>query len=231
MYRPEDSAAPRYPVFEKVNGRIIPFVSAKGAAVVVAAALLAVLFIHFAANLTRDVTVALTQEEVAEEMARLESVRNVAALDEISSELEALTAASGTPRADLGPEELERYYELVADKSIATRSVAMLVSAEISAMRTEAKELGITSSTTDEDLFSLIDTTKTQAKRIIGSPATILIALIIVSLAIGMVFEPAEGRNLYRLLVDMRRFNAKQHEYLYARTSGSFAAEDQKGDF
>ena len=222
MYRPEDPKAPRYPVFEKVNGRIVPWLSAKGALAIIAACVLAGMFIHLSASWTRTVDVALADGDHADEVAHLERVRDVATYDEVEAELALLADSTGAPREDLTDEERERYYELVGERAIAMRTVAVLVSSDLAELRAEAQELGITSSTTDAELAELIPPTRPEERRVIAAPLAILIAGIIVIAGAALFIEPREGENLYRLIREDKEFRSKQHEYLYAHRTGSF---------
>ena len=224
MYRPEDTKAPRYPVFEKLNGRIIPWISGKGALVIIAAFIIAASFIHLTAAWTRTVEVETTDAERAEALSHLSQVRDVAVYDEAEAEVGRLSDGQGAPREDLTEEERERYYELISERAIAMRSIAAVISTDLAEMRREAESLGITARTTDEELAAFVPATKTAERRVVGAPVAVLVAGAIVLAAAALMVEPREGMNLYRLLREERAFKAKQHEYLYARRAGSFDA-------
>ena len=210
-----------WPIFAKVDGRIIPWMSVKGAIVLGVALLLAFFINHELSSLTYVAEVAKTGDEMALDLERLVVARDALALDETESELASLSAPDGSPRVDLAEEELERFYDLTAREALLRRRVSGLLSSELIAARELADDYGITGLTGDEELSALVPTEKQVARRVVSQPVCLILLAFFVIATAAFVLEPTEGRTLAGYFISLRRFSASQHEYLYRRSTGS----------
>ena len=212
-----------WPIFAKVDGRILPWMSLKGALILGAACLLAFALNHAAAGWTREAEADRSAADIAADVDEMKLARTVVALDEVTSELEALSGALGEPKDGLSEEELERFYELTATSTLLRKDTAVMLSSELASARKLAADRGITPSTADSELEALAPKTEMREVRVIPQPvALLLVAFIVVTTAV-FVLEPEEGSNLAGRFAEMRTFRRKQHEYLYSRLTGSFS--------
>ena len=229
MYPDIENANDTWPIFAKVDGRIIPWLDMKGLLILGAALLLAFGLNHVLSGWTHEVEVAKTQDEIELEYTELARARTAASLDSVTEELASLSLATGEPRQDLAEDELERYYELLATSSLLKKETAAMLSSELIAARSLAQEQNITQTTSDEELLAMIELTRTDTLRVVPATVSLFVCALIVLAAAAFVLEPEEGRTLAGYLTESRKFNKKQHEYLYSRLTGSYT-DESKGE-
>lgn len=221
MYKPQDMERPQYPMFKKVNGRIISFLSLKAALAIGVAVVFAIILALVLGIPTKDVSVATTDTDKLSAKTLLQAQRAAAALPEVEAEMAPLQNEAGTgPKTGLTSEQTVTYNELSQEKLKCKSTLTSYTSKTTSELTSLAKENGITRHTTDEEIEARVPNEKIESQQVVSVPARWAVALAIVGLAF-MLFSEFGERSLAEKLMLTRKYATSQHVYKYKRHTGS----------
>lgn len=217
MYKPSDATNPQYPVFRKLNGRIIPFLGARGIAAIAATLALGVLLFAATGNIVHDVNVDVSASDMQLERENLRAERAAVQLGEAQARLAPYQAEGGAARDDLTAEERGAYQEAKAAASAAEIALAIYGPDQRTALSAAAAADGIAADTTDEELQSKVVTSRIEIRPVVDDLlrfAALVFAPTVI--AVVVVFE-SDGTSLASLVADRLAFNRKQKTYYYSR--------------
>lgn len=222
MYRPQDPERPQYPMFKKVNGRIVSFLSLKAALALGASVLVAVLLAVALSIPKVEAVVQTTQQERLEAQTVLTAERAAAALAPAQSELATYRAEGGSgPKTGLNDKEYQHYLELSQEVSKCNAVLSACTAYAPAQLREMASGHGITRATTDAELEEMVPLEKDELQDAVAVPLRWAVALAVIGLSLIMLCEVNGERSLALKLIDSMRFAAAQHTYEYRRTAGS----------
>lgn len=217
MYKPQDDDRPQYPVFAKVNGRIIPFLSLKGFLAIAAVLVVGVGLFFAAAAVTHEVDVDVPPAEQSAEHDAIKAQRSAVQYDAARRSLEPYVDGEGAVRADLGVEERIEYQELSSKASSLEVVLSMYSPSQRADLAERAAERGITAETSDEELEGMVATTRRATVPVMDDFMRFLVFIFIpVGAAISAVFE-VDGMSLVSAIGDRVSYRRKQHVFFYRR--------------
>lgn len=219
MYKPTDVERPQYPVFAKVNGRIIPFLSIKGVIAIAATLALGIgLFVAFS-MLTHEIDIEVAQADRSIEYDSFKAQRAAVRLDAAQDELAPYEDGDGKPRADLSAEDKMRYQEIVAGRSSVEVTLSVYTPDQRADLAVRAAENGIAAETSDAELEAMVAKTKREVVPVIDDFMRFVIFVFLpLGACIASVVE-IDGMSLVSAISDRVAFRRKQHVYFYRRIS------------
>ena len=220
MYQPQDMASPAYPVPQKINGRIVSFISGKGAAVVALVGVVAAILYSTVGGMTTTVEEPLTEYERGTALTDLRIERAAVQCAEAKAELAYYEDGQGLARAGLTQEEKERYKALSKAYSEAGFVMGAKTGEARVALEAEAAEDGITATTGDEELEAMVPETKEVEVQAIDQVHRLIFFLIMpIGVALAIVAEPMGMQSLASMANDRIQFNKRRRAFLYSRLS------------
>ena len=209
-------------MFKKVNGRIISFLSLKGAFALGVSVLFAIALAFLLGVPKTSVEVKTTQAEQLEAKTILSAEHAAVSRASVQTELAQYQNDTQTgPKTDITELEYSRYLELTQELSkydAILSSCTKYTDVELTRM---AKEDGITYETTEVELESKVPLVKTEAIDAIALPVRWAVAIAIIGLALMLLCEFGGERSLALKLIDSARFSRAQHTYTFKRCTGS----------
>ena len=222
MYRPSDMERPQYPMFKKVNGRIISFLSLKGALALGASVLFAIALAFLLGVPKVAVEVKTTQAEQLEVKTILNAEHAAVSRDATQTELALYQNETHTgAKTGITEDEYARYLELSQELSKYDAILSACTKYSEDELTLMAKEDGITYETTQDALEDKVLLVKTEQTDAIALPVRWAVAIAVIGLALMLLCEFGGERSLALKLIDSARFSSAQHTYTYKRCTGS----------
>lgn len=217
MYRPEDKKNPQYPVFARLNGRVISWLSLKCFVATVAAAVLAVALWAGLGSLTQHVSSPLTAEQSLAYRTELDQERSVLQLDTAKAALEPYLAADGSIKEGLSESQFAEGYDLQVRVGELESVTSLLSDEEIAALRSEAAKDGVTAETTDEELDAMVPDYADEEVPLVSGQVRFALAVCLVAFALFFSAEWLDGPSLAYLIRQRVAYNRQQHAFRYRK--------------
>lgn len=212
MYQPENAERPQYPMFPKVNGRVLSFLSGAGVAAVALTAALGIALFSLTGLIVRETQVPLSQAERAEEVGMLTAARDLLVLDQAEAALAEIDQDSS------GQASPERQ-QLAERRQAAALSLASVDEADYPLLLAEAERRGISAETTDEEIEAMAASTKTAVEPYLGDfERGVALIAAPAALALMLFVEPAGCPSLASVLMDARAFSRRRRELFFERS-------------
>lgn len=221
MYKPLDPDVPQYPVFAKVNGRIIPFLSAKGFAAIAAAVLLGTVLFAATGAFVHDVEVPMPGNEVQNARDDLKAARAAAQLESARSALRQYETSEGDAREGLSAAERADYQQVRSEASTAELALSMYSPDQRARLLDDAAVKGISPSTEDAELEAMAPTTAVETRPVVDDFVRFVVLGFVPFVGtISAVVESADGTSLASMVTERVRFARRQRTFFYSRMEG-----------
>ena len=219
MYKPLDEDNPQYPVFAKVNGRIISFLSRKAVLIIgITIVLCASLFIA-ADSIKQWVDTPLPATEKARLYDNLKAQRAAVQYQRIKSDMAAYEE-EGVVRPNLSLEEKQAYQDLKSRISMLEVALSVYNANQRDDLVHKAKEAGI-GQASDDELEAMVPNTKPEEVPVIDDFLRfILFVFIPVGIVISLVVEIGGSISGIQYFLDCLAFRRKQKTYFFRRMEG-----------
>lgn len=225
MYRPIDKLNPEYPVFKKVNGRIISFLSMKAFFACMAAVLVSIVLYVILGKVAYTETVAMDELERAESQNLYVAEWAALRMPEVEKALSQYTTSDGKAKSDLSAGQRQTYLEYANERAALEIKIAGGGGASLEDLAEAACRNGLTAQMYEGEAIALAPVTKEVRTPYLSSMVRFSIGLLIVGFTILLSIEPGGSRSLAKSLIDLRHFSKKQHVFVYRRS-----IEVQKGE-
>lgn len=219
MYQPSNAERPEYPVFSRVNGRILSFLPGKGALVVLAAAALSLVLVSGIGGIVREEEVPLSEYEALQELERLKAERASLRVEEVEARIaEAEAAACQGPSSEGDAED--DLVRLKGELSALEVTLGSLSSSELERLKAQALEDGVGSEDGDEELREKVPPTKREEIPVVdGMTCVALFGFAPIATALVLVVEPSGMPSIASCIASKLRYARKQHVYFYCRSA------------
>lgn len=217
MYTPLDKGNPQYPFFKRINGRIISFLSARGAVAIGLAVLLALLLTSTVGKITTSSEVELTEHERVSAEERYKAYRAALVDAEIAEDLAPFYESETVLKDGLTQEEVDEAVSLRNERSANATYLVGYEDFELDGLRAEAAENGITASTSDAEISSMVPATKTVEEPVFDMFFVISFFWVLPIGFVALMFLELDGSSsFYTYLRDYVRYHRRQHRYYYS---------------
>lgn len=218
MYAPEDGRNPQYPVFARIDGRIIPFLSLR--CVVAVAVSLAIAAVLWAASgmvvheAEVDLTPSESSEARAEAKAQLYAVR-LAALEEA---IEPYVGDDGEPDPSIGEDGLAELRELQSQRDSMAALLADYGPDERAELAEAGRAAGMGAGMDETDIEAFVPETRVSVEPVLTRPARFALFVICpVATAIVMFGEFGGGMSIASYIGDAVSFRRRRREFEYCK--------------
>lgn len=220
MYKPNDMNRPQYPVFRKVDGKIIPLFSGKAIVTVMVVILLCIAVFTTTGSITKTIEVNTTALEQNNELTDLKAQRAAMAYQQTRQEMEKLENEQGDKLSTLSIDQEKRYNELQNDADSKSLILASYTDEQQARLIISAQENDINPDTNDEELKTFVKMTRTEEVPVIDDFVRgIFLIFLPIGITLALVAE-YEGNSLSKALMRMIYFKRKQHVFYYAKERG-----------
>lgn len=212
MYEPKDRENPKYIVFLKLDGRILPGVGLKCLGATLAALLLGAALTVATGAWTEEVEVPLSAAEQLVAVQGLESERDALAYGELRSEAAALEAIAEPTRA-----QADRLREAQAEVSKLSAKLSAVKDRTLDELESDARAHGVGASFDDARLEALAETSRTETVEAVPAWARAAVLAVVPAVLAFLFTVEQQGRSLASEIAAKARYRRRPKVYTYRR--------------
>lgn len=212
MYEPKDKDNPKYIVFLKLDGRILPGVGLKCLAATLVALFFGISITLATSSWTEQVEIPLSAAELLFAQQSLVSERDALLYRELQAEKSELEGAAEPTQA-----QSDRLREVETELAKYSTQLSAVTDRTLDELVGDAGAHGISSTDTDERLEGMVAKTRSEQREVV--PAwirAVVFAVVPAVLALVMTVEQG-GRSIASIAVSAVRYRRREKIYTYQR--------------
>lgn len=217
MYVPTDAKNPQYPVFARIDGRIVPFLSARCAVALVAAGVIACVLWAASGQILHEDVVAMTPAQTAEARDDLKAQLYAAKLDAAEEALSILADEDGKPREDLDQKDLAAYQDAESERKSCESMLAAYSPAERASLVDRARESGIGAGMDLEGIERMVPTEMEVVEPVLDPLTRFALCVLLPIVGAGALFGEVGGMSIAGFVGDELSFRRRPREHFYIR--------------